>query len=36
MIFSDQNIFQNMNIYVGNLSYGVDENDLKGAFEEYG
>ncbi|MCD6332032.1 MAG: RNA-binding protein [Bacteroidales bacterium] len=25
-----------MNIYVGNLSYGVDENELKAAFEEYG
>lgn len=25
-----------MNIYVGNLSYKVDENDLKGIFEEYG
>ena len=25
-----------MNIYVGNLSYRVDENDLKEVFEEYG
>jgi len=25
-----------MNIYVGNLSYKVDENDLKNIFEEYG
>jgi RNA recognition motif-containing protein len=25
-----------MNIYVGNLSYGVSEEDLKGVFEEYG
>ena len=25
-----------MNIYVGNLSYGVRENDLKELFEEYG
>lgn len=25
-----------MNIYVGNLDYGVDEEDLKGIFEEYG
>ena len=25
-----------MNIYVGNLSYKVDENDLRGIFEEYG
>ena len=25
-----------MNIYVGNLSYGVDENQLKGLFEQYG
>lgn len=25
-----------MNIYVGNLDYKVDENDLKGIFEEYG
>ena len=25
-----------MNIYIGNLSYKVDENDLKGIFEEYG
>lgn len=25
-----------MNIYVGNLDYKVDENDLKGVFEEYG
>lgn len=25
-----------MNIYVGNLSYGIRENDLKELFEEYG
>lgn len=25
-----------MNIYVGNLDYKVDEDDLKGIFEEYG
>lgn len=25
-----------MNIYVGNLDYKVDENDLKSIFEEYG
>ena len=25
-----------MNIYVGNLSYKVDENDLEGIFAEYG
>jgi RNA recognition motif-containing protein len=25
-----------MNIYVGNLDYTVDEEDLKGIFEEYG
>lgn len=25
-----------MNIYIGNLSYKVDENDLRGIFEEYG
>jgi RNA recognition motif-containing protein len=25
-----------MNIYVGNLSYNVSEEDLKGVFEEYG
>ena len=25
-----------MNIYVGNLSYKVDENELREAFEEYG
>ena len=25
-----------MNIYVGNLSYKVDEDDLRGIFEEYG
>jgi RNA recognition motif-containing protein len=25
-----------VNIYVGNLSYGVRENDLKELFEEYG
>jgi len=25
-----------MNIYVGNLDFKVDENDLKGVFEEYG
>ena len=25
-----------MNIYVGNLSYKVEESDLKQAFEEYG
>jgi len=25
-----------MNIYVGNLDYKVNENDLKGIFEEYG
>ena len=25
-----------MNIYVGNLSYGVDENQLKSLFEQYG
>lgn len=25
-----------MNIYVGNLSYEVEEYDLKGIFEEYG
>lgn len=25
-----------MNIYVGNLHYGVDEEDLKRVFEEYG
>ncbi len=25
-----------MNIYAGNLSYGVDDNDLKNIFEEYG
>ncbi|MBT3749797.1 MAG: RNA-binding protein [Bacteroidetes bacterium] len=25
-----------MNIYVGNLSYGVDESQLKGIFEQYG
>lgn len=29
-------IFLTMNIYVGNLDYKVDENDLKGIFEEYG
>lgn len=28
--------FNNMNIYVGNLDFKVDENDLKGIFEEYG
>ena len=25
-----------MNIYVGNLDFKVDENDLKGIFEDYG
>ena len=25
-----------MNIYVGNLSYGVDDNDLQSLFEEFG
>lgn len=25
-----------MNIYVGNLDFKVDENDLKGIFEKYG
>lgn len=25
-----------MNIYVGNLSYRVDDNSLKGAFEKFG
>ncbi len=25
-----------MNIYVGNLSFKVDDNDLKGIFEDYG
>ncbi|MBC8346666.1 MAG: RNA-binding protein [Candidatus Marinimicrobia bacterium] len=25
-----------MNIYAGNLSYDISEDDLKGAFEEYG
>jgi len=25
-----------MNIYVGNLDFKVDENDLKGVFEKYG
>lgn len=25
-----------MNIYVGNLQYGVDEADLKGVFEKFG
>lgn len=25
-----------MNIYVGNLDYRVDEDDLRGIFEEYG
>jgi RNA recognition motif-containing protein len=25
-----------MNIYIGNLSYKVDENDLRNIFEEYG
>ena len=25
-----------MNIYVGNLSYGVDDNDLQTLFEEFG
>jgi|TARA_B100001971_G_scaffold100686_1_gene92806 RNA recognition motif-containing protein len=25
-----------MNIYVGNLSYDLSEDDLKGAFEEFG
>jgi RNA recognition motif-containing protein len=25
-----------MNIYVGNLQYSVDEDDLRGIFEEYG
>jgi RNA recognition motif-containing protein len=25
-----------MNIYVGNLDYNVNENDLTGVFEEYG
>ncbi len=30
-----QNFF-NMNIYVGNLDFKVDEEDLKGIFEEYG
>lgn len=25
-----------MNIYVGNLDYGVDENDLQGIFEDFG
>ena len=25
-----------MNIYVGNLDYKVNENDLEGVFEEYG
>jgi RNA recognition motif-containing protein len=25
-----------MNIYVGNLSFKLNENDLKGIFEEYG
>ncbi len=25
-----------MNIYVGNLNYRVDENDLEGIFEEFG
>lgn len=25
-----------MNIYVGNLNYRVDENDLTGIFEDYG
>jgi RNA recognition motif-containing protein len=25
-----------MNIYVGNLDYKIDENDLEGVFEEFG
>ncbi|PLX08740.1 MAG: RNA-binding protein [Marinilabiliales bacterium] len=25
-----------MNIYIGNLDFKVDENDLRGLFEEYG
>ena len=29
-------IILKMNIYVGNLDFKVNENDLKGIFEEYG
>jgi RNA recognition motif-containing protein len=29
-------ILNNMNIYVGNLDFKVDENELKGIFEKYG
>lgn len=25
-----------MNIYVGNLDYGIDDQDLEGVFQEYG
>jgi RNA recognition motif-containing protein len=31
-----QSLFLFMNIYVGNLSYKVRENDLQGVIEEYG
>ena len=29
-------ILLHMNIYVGNLDYGIDEEDLRGFFEDYG
>jgi RNA recognition motif-containing protein len=35
-LMNDQFKFLTMNIYVGNLSYEVDENDLTEVFEPYG